>query len=339
MQTWEIIILSFSGLGIFNSLALAIYLHISRRSSPYRNIFLQIILIAFALQVAHALLELFQIGFSLDIGHLYLLGVYFQGPSMYLFILTTLYPGKRIWPTRLLIHYLPWLIIALFPYDFDNSGLKETIAVYLVGIQYLVYILISIKPYLEVRRRFRENDKKFYLVNYLFPAFALLWLVYPFSGIAAVNYQIVESILHAAFLYYLIFLKIKEQKPEKDKYKFSKVNETESQNVFSEVSAVITEKELYLDPDITLVKLARKVNVSVNVLSQAINQNSDSNFRDFINNFRIQKAQQEIVSKTSKGFTIASVAYDCGFNSLSAFNRAFKKLTGQTPSAFIKANR
>ena len=145
--------------------------------------------------------------------------------------------------------------------------------------------------------------------------------------------------MHAAFLYYLIFLKIKEPKPEKNKYQFSKIDEKESQNVFNEITAVIRGKELYLDPDITLAKLARKVNLSVNVLSQAINQNSDSNFRDFINNFRIQKAQQEIVAKTNKGFTIASVAYDCGFNSLSAFNRAFKKLTGKTPTNYLKANR
>ena len=339
MQLWEIIILAFSGLGIFNSLALAVYLQISRADSRYKSIFLQIILLAFAIQVTHALIELFQIGFSFDIGHLYLLGVYFQGPSMYLFILTTLYPGKRIWPVQLLIHYLPWLIIALIPYDFDNSGLKEMVAIYLVGIQYIVYVLISIKPYLKASMRFRAGENKFYLIHYLFPAFALLWLIYPVSGIASVNYQIIESIMHAAFLYYLILLKIKEPKPEKNKYQFSKIDEKESQNVFNEITAVIREKELYLDPDITLAKLARKVNVSVNVLSQAINQNSDSNFRDFINKFRIQKAKQEIVSNTGKGFTIASVAYECGFNSLSAFNRAFKKSTGQTPSAFIKANR
>jgi hypothetical protein len=295
MQIWEIIILAFSGLGIFNWLALAVYLQISRENSPYKTIFLQIILFAFAIQVTHALLELFQIQFSLDIGNFYLLGVYFQGPSMYLFIHTTLYPDKKIWPTQLLIHYLPWLLIASVPYDFDNSGLKETIAIYLVGIQYLTYVLISIKPYLKASSKFGSGEKKFYLVHYLFPAFALLWLTYPVSGIAAVNYQIIESILHVAFLYYLIFLKIKEPKPEKDKYQFSKIDETESQNVFNEVTAVIREKELHLDPDITLAKLARKVNVSVNVLSQAINQNSDSNFRDFINNFRIQKAQQEII--------------------------------------------
>lgn len=50
----------------------------SRENSPYNTIFLQIILFAYAIQVTQALLELFQIQFSFDIGNLYMLGIYFQ---------------------------------------------------------------------------------------------------------------------------------------------------------------------------------------------------------------------------------------------------------------------
>ena len=139
-----------------------------------------------------------------------------------------------------------------------------------------------------------------------------------------------------AFLYYLIFLKIKEPKSETDKYKFSGIDETVSQSIYTKTVTAIREKELYLDPDISLTILSKKVSLQVNILSQVINQNSHSNFRDFINTFRIEKATKEIRDKAQKGFTIASVAYDCGFNSLSAFNRAFKKATGQTPSEYIQ---
>jgi AraC-like DNA-binding protein len=337
MQPWQIIILAFSGLGIFNSLAFVIYLHIARKQSFYKNLFLQIILLAFIIQITHALLELFQWQFSPYTGNLYLIGIYCQGPSMYLFIRKSLNPQWLIWPKQFIIHYAPWLIISSLRYNFGNPGLKEWIAVYLVGIQLLVYILLCIKPYLAVRKLYRQKEKKYFLISYLFPAFAFLWITFPFSGITKINYQIIESILHSAFLYYLIFLKIKEPKSETDKYRFSGIDETASQKIFAEIINAIREKELFLDPDISLTLLAKKVSLQVNILSQVINQNSHSNFRDFINTFRIEKAKTEIRNKAQKGFTIASVAFDCGFNSLSAFNRAFKKATGNTPSEYIQA--
>ncbi|MCE3283611.1 MAG: Helix-turn-helix domain, partial [Chitinophagaceae bacterium] len=34
------------------------------------------------------------------------------------------------------------------------------------------------------------------------------------------------------------------------------------------------------------------------------------------------------------GLKIAALAYEAGFNSLSSFNDVFKKVTGETPSAF-----
>ena len=338
MQAWQIVLLVFSGLGVFNSIAFIVYLQSVRSRSVYDNLFLQIILLAFVIQITHALLELFQWQFSPYTNNLYLVGIYCQGPSMYLFIKKTLNPQWKIWPKQFLIHYFPYLVISTLRYNFNNPGLKEWGAVYLVGIQMLVYILLCVKPYIHARKLYLQNEKKYFLIVYLFPAFALLWITYPFSGITKVNYQIVESILHAAFLYYFIFIKINEPKTEKDKYRFSNVDEVASKEIFRKITTVIYTEELYLDPAINLTLLARKVMIPVNVLSQVINQNAGMNFRDFINSYRIEKAQQQIVTKTQMGFTISSVAFECGFNSLSAFNRAFKNVSGLTPSEYIRSN-
>jgi len=73
-----------------------------------------------------------------------------------------------------------------------------------------------------------------------------------------------------------------------------------------------------------------------NLLSEAINRKSGSNFPDFINSYRIKETQQLLQCKEWQDKKIAAIAYEVGFNSISVFNAAFKKFTGQTPSAYRK---
>ncbi len=337
MKGWQIFILIFSGLGIFNSLAFTIYMGFPDVRQKRKNLFLQIILLAFILQIIHALIELFNWRISPYYANLYLLGSYVQGPAVYLYLQKSIKPDYEIWPKGFLVHFLPYIIIASLKYNFDKNGLLEWIAIYLVGIQYLFYILIGIKPYMTIRKQYKQGNKQLYLIYFLFPVFAFLWLNYPFSGITGINYQLWETILHSCFVYYLIFLMIKTPKPENNKYRFSTINPKESLNIYHNLINEIKVKEYYLDTEITLRKLSKKVNISINIISQVTNQNSGLNFPDFINTFRIEKAMELLPVNIRKGFTISSVAFDCGFNSLSAFNRAFKKTTGKTPSEYLKS--
>jgi AraC-like DNA-binding protein len=176
---------------------------------------------------------------------------------------------------------------------------------------------------MECIKQYRVNQQ-YFLVVYLFPVFALLWFTYPVSGITGINYQLIETILHSGFVYYLMFLKIKEPPADRENYKFTGINEKDSRDHFEKLEELITKNEYYLDPDINLDKLSRKAHLTVNALSQVINQNSGLSFRDFINTFRIEKAKKDIHDYLARGMNISSLAYDCGFNSMSAFNRAFK---------------
>jgi AraC-like DNA-binding protein len=71
-------------------------------------------------------------------------------------------------------------------------------------------------------------------------------------------------------------------------------------------------------------------------LSQLINKKSEKNFRDFINQFRIEEFKKRARDPDSKNYTLLSIAYECGFNSKATFNRVFKNHTGITPSTFYK---
>ncbi len=89
---------------------------------------------------------------------------------------------------------------------------------------------------------------------------------------------------------------------------------------------------------LTLPKLAKHMLISSNLLSQAINEKAKQNFPDFINSYRINEAKKILSSPDSANQKISSIAFDTGFNTLSAFNNAFKKFTSITPSEYRKSS-
>jgi ligand-binding sensor domain-containing protein/AraC-like DNA-binding protein len=95
----------------------------------------------------------------------------------------------------------------------------------------------------------------------------------------------------------------------------------------------------YLDPELNVHKLSKLVTIPNHYLSQIINNKLNKIFFDFINQYRIEEAIKKLTDAGEKSKTIHQVAHEVGFNSQSAFNRAFKKFTEKTPSEFIFRHR
>ncbi len=91
--------------------------------------------------------------------------------------------------------------------------------------------------------------------------------------------------------------------------------------------------EIQFENDCSLSKIAHKIKVHHYRLSYVLNTKFSKSFSEFINELRIEKAQ-ELLSNKYNNITISSIAFECGYNSLSTFNGAFKKITGTTPSKF-----
>ena len=96
------------------------------------------------------------------------------------------------------------------------------------------------------------------------------------------------------------------------------------------------EEKLYKNSELTLADLSQKLNVHPNVLSQVINSAEQKNFYDYINCQRIEEFKRIILLPENQKFTLLSLAFECGFNSKTAFNRNFKKATGISPSEYLK---
>jgi AraC-like DNA-binding protein len=122
------------------------------------------------------------------------------------------------------------------------------------------------------------------------------------------------------------------------KYVKSGLSATRSKEIHSALLQLMDSGKPYMDEDLTLFSLAAIMDVPPNYLSQVINTYEHRNFFDFINYYRVEEIKRIINLDKYKNFSLLGIAFECGFNSKAAFNRAFKKFTGQTPSAFKKLN-
>lgn len=105
------------------------------------------------------------------------------------------------------------------------------------------------------------------------------------------------------------------------------------------VEKVMQVEQLYLNPNITLSELAKKLKTNPSILSKVINSGFNQNFNDFINAQRVQDVQEKMQQKGYEHYTLMSIAFDSGFNSKSTFNRAFKKFAGMSPREFQESRR
>jgi ligand-binding sensor domain-containing protein/AraC-like DNA-binding protein len=95
-------------------------------------------------------------------------------------------------------------------------------------------------------------------------------------------------------------------------------------------------EKVYRDEKLTLLSLAEKLSILRYQLSFILNDRLKSNFNDYINWYRIEEAKKILESSEAEDKTIAAIAIDVGFNSLTTFYKVFKKHTGLTPSQYRK---
>ena len=103
------------------------------------------------------------------------------------------------------------------------------------------------------------------------------------------------------------------------------------------LTAIMRDKEVFREPGLTISSLANRLSVSQHKLRSMINHELGyANFSAYLNTFRIEAVKRAFARPEAQHLPILTIAMECGFNSLSTFNSAFKTLEGVTPSAYRK---
>ena len=87
--------------------------------------------------------------------------------------------------------------------------------------------------------------------------------------------------------------------------------------------------EQHSGDELSLSKVAKAVHISANHLSEKFKQVTGMNFVDYVARARFETARELLLNSNRR---ISEIAFAVGFQSLSQFNRVFKKLSGKSPT-------
>lgn len=121
------------------------------------------------------------------------------------------------------------------------------------------------------------------------------------------------------------------------KYQHSALDKQTGKLIVDEVIRQLTEKELYSQPDIKQADIADAMGISSQLLSQSINQETQANFNEFINHFRIEHFKRLVSCPDNQSKEIQNLALESGFSSKATFYRVFKEKVGETPAQFRRS--
>ncbi|WP_428244035.1 helix-turn-helix domain-containing protein [Gynuella sp.] len=111
-------------------------------------------------------------------------------------------------------------------------------------------------------------------------------------------------------------------------------DDLEHQTIATQIDHLIREQQLFLDPDLTLNRLARKAGIPARRISAAMNAMHGRNISQLINEYRIEWAKRLL---TTTQDSITQIYLASGFQTKSNFNREFSRITNNTPSAYRRS--
>lgn len=130
---------------------------------------------------------------------------------------------------------------------------------------------------------------------------------------------------------------MKQATPEKVKYEKSTLTETDASEIHERLQTLMQDTRLFKNAELTLGDVADQLEIHSGILSQVINSRVEKSFYDYINELRVEEFKRIVTHPDNQNYTLLSLAFECGFNSKSSFNRNFKKFTGQSPSDYLKS--
>ena len=112
------------------------------------------------------------------------------------------------------------------------------------------------------------------------------------------------------------------------------LNRTESA-VLARLQHMLTNDRVHLKPGLTIGELARLLRTGEHIVRRVINHGmGHRNFNDFLHEWRIREACDELTRPEQAREPVLAVAMKVGYGSIGAFNRAFKARVGMTPTDY-----
>jgi AraC-like DNA-binding protein len=251
------------------------------------------------------------------------------GPLTYFFTLSLFDNSFRLrWAHY--IHFLPGIgagVLALLGLWRYYCLFTAHMIVYVIATAYFLY---------KNKEVYKADDLKWQWITFILGGITILWITFVLQLIFyhPLTYRLI--VISAAAIFYSLSLwaiprsKLFVADPRKKNDDAS----TQYEELGKRISELFENSEIYCDPNLTVTKLASHLKVPSYLASRAINSYFEKSFSELLVQFRIRKSETLLLAEGSKALTIEAIAYESGFNTLSAFYSAFKKINNITPAQF-----
>ena len=142
------------------------------------------------------------------------------------------------------------------------------------------------------------------------------------------------GILFTVLLVLLAFVFIRQAKKRNTIRKFEKrcpLPTDRVKEIKKSLDYLFEVEKIYQDESLSLQSLAERLDIPSHQLSWVINYKIGRSFFELLNRYRIEEVKKRLTDSRDKDRSILEIAFSSGFRTKSAFNKAFKILTGKTP--------
>ncbi|MFN2439253.1 MAG: helix-turn-helix domain-containing protein [Chitinophagaceae bacterium] len=310
-------------------LFLAMYLWI-RSAKHLPNKLLSLLLFCYSLRIIKSVLLLSfpSLPISKSLIALGVIGMSAIGPLLFFYV-QSLQKNNFSLSQKMFWHFLPAVILLPTAFFLDD---RSMFMVYQFSVyQIFFYLFYSISVFFKQRKKSPSSPFDKWITE-IFIAVACLSFIFLIQLYTTnQNFYIAVSIV-AAVIFYIISLRAAFGKNLFSALK--KKTRPVKSLLLSTIQNKLKHEQLFLDPQLTISKLAAAINVPAHTLSVAINEGSGMSFNEYLNHYRVHEAATKLSTNKYAHFSIEGIAYDSGFNSLSAFYNAFKKVYKVTPAKF-----
>lgn len=220
------------------------------------------------------------------------------------------------------------------------------------GVHFMVYMVLTVLFLLKEARRKHQNFWTSKLLSFRSArntSYHLIAIVLIFTGVKIIfgNNDLGD---HFIYLYITFMLLMNTIQIVNDssyfertstflevpslKYKKSSLSNSDKTEILNHIRSLMSDESYYKNSQASLSDLARRIGQSTHHVSQVINEQLNQSFFELLAEYRVEEAKRILHSEEGKRITIEEIAERVGYNSKSAFNSVFKKLSSQTPSQY-----
>ncbi|PIF47450.1 AraC-like DNA-binding protein [Chryseobacterium sp. 52] len=231
-------------------------------------------------------------------------------------------------------HNLPYIALIYFKIrrhqkriETISSNTENIDLQWLIKLSFLLFITIVITVGYELFNAFVYKMHQHLVMDllFLFIVYSTLYYVLRQKEIYPVDKKQRDELLS-------IELESEEEEAERKKL----IPDHELEGLKLRLNVLMETEKPYLDGDLNLLKLSDLVQMNAHHLSYLLNNGFNKNFFHFVNTYRIEHAKKMLTDDSYQKFSMVGIAFESGFNSKTAFNTIFKKMTDMTPSEFRK---